>query len=103
MSAVGIEHLAGAKADSQPLGVRRLIEVARIIVSSPSVVLFDEIASGLDETEIDDLSQVIVDLRNAGATIVLVEHNFGLVLRISDTVVVLANGEVIARGSPADI
>jgi branched-chain amino acid transport system permease protein len=103
LGVAGIAHLAGEDAVSQPLGIRRLIEVARVVAADPRVVLFDEIASGLDDDEVRDLSAVMRELAAAGTTVVLVEHNFGLVLEVADEIYVLANGAVVASGPPAEI
>jgi branched-chain amino acid transport system permease protein len=103
LAVAGIAHLADEDAESQPLGIRRLIEVARTVAADPRVVLFDEIASGLDDDEVRDLGEIVRELASAGATVVLVEHNFGLVLDVADEIYVLANGQVVASGSPAEI
>ena len=67
------------------------------------MLLLDEIASGLDDAEIEQLAELIRRLRDAGATVVLVEHNFSLVLRVSDVVHLLANGALVTSGAPAGI
>jgi branched-chain amino acid transport system permease protein len=103
LAVAGIAHLANEDAESQPLGIRRLIEVARLVAADPKVVLFDEIASGLDDDEVADLGEIVRELAAAGGTVVLVEHNFGLVLDVADQIYVLANGEVVASGPPAEI
>lgn len=103
LALVGLEHHRHELADALPLGNRRLLEVARCLVSSPRVLLLDEVASGLDEDELEVLERLIRRLRAAGQTIILVEHNFQLVLRLADDIYVLAQGEVIAHGSPAEI
>jgi branched-chain amino acid transport system permease protein len=103
MAVTGIAHLASSDAESQPLGIRRLIEVARLVAAEPKVVLFDEIASGLDDDEVRDLGEIVRELASAGGTVILVEHNFGLVLDVADEIYVLANGEVVASGPPAEI
>ncbi|MFI6433808.1 ATP-binding cassette domain-containing protein, partial [Rhodococcus oryzae] len=100
---VGMSHLRDETATALPLGMRRLLEVARSVVAKPRVLLLDEVASGLDENEVARLADLIRDLRDAGATVVLVEHNFRLVLELANRIVVLAQGAVIADGSPAEI
>ncbi|MFF0817816.1 ATP-binding cassette domain-containing protein [Rhodococcus sp. NPDC003318] len=100
---VGMAHLADEAAAALPLGMRRLLEVARSVVASPGVLLLDEVASGLDEDEVARLADLIRGLRDAGATVVLVEHNFRLVLELADRIVVLAQGSVVADGPPAEI
>ncbi|WP_181779326.1 branched-chain amino acid ABC transporter ATP-binding protein/permease [Pseudonocardia pini] len=103
LTLVGLQDLAHEDATSLPLGTRRLLEVARSLISRPRVLLFDEVASGLDEDEVDRLGELIRRLRDAGATIVLVEHNFRLVLALADRIHVLARGSILATGSPAEI
>jgi branched-chain amino acid transport system permease protein len=100
---VGLSELADEEAVSLPLGTRRLLEIARALISNPRVVLLDESASGLDEDEVARLAVLIGRVRDAGGTVILVEHNFRLVLALADTIHVLAQGEIIASGAPADI
>ncbi|WP_219418189.1 branched-chain amino acid ABC transporter ATP-binding protein/permease [Pseudonocardia nigra] len=100
---VGMAHLRDAEAVSLPLGMRRLLEVARALVAEPRVLLLDEAASGMDEDEVDRLAALIRRIRDAGGTVVLVEHNFRLVLDLADDIVVLAHGQVIAHGPPSVI
>jgi branched-chain amino acid transport system permease protein len=103
LGVTGIAHLATGDAESQPLGIRRLIEVARLVAAEPRVVLFDEIASGLDDDEVRDLGEIVRELASAGCTVILVEHNFGLVLDVADEIYVLASGRLVASGPPAEI
>ncbi|MGW4337246.1 branched-chain amino acid ABC transporter ATP-binding protein/permease [Rhodococcus koreensis] len=103
LDVVGLSHLRDETASALPLGMRRLLEVARSVVAEPRVLLLDEVASGLDEDEVERLAGLIRQLGDAGCTIVLVEHNFRLVLALADTIVVLAQGRVIAEGPPSEI
>ena len=103
LALVGLSAQRDEMADALPLGNRRLLEVARSLVSSPKVVLLDEVASGLDEDELEVLEQLVVRLRDAGMTVILVEHNFQLVLRLADDIYVLAQGAVMAHGTPDEI
>lgn len=103
LALVGLTRYRDAEATSLPLGMRRLLEVARSLVSHPGVLLLDEVASGLDEHDVDLLADVIRKVTAAGGTVVLVEHNFQLVLSLADEIVVLAHGEVMAQGTPAEI
>ena len=100
LSVMGIAEIADRPADALPLGTRRILEVARALATEPAVLLLDEPASGLDESEVDALAGVVRRLRDAGATIVIVEHNFEMVTRIADRITVLHLGEVIADGPP---
>lgn len=100
---VGLLEQRDEMADSLPLGNRRLLEVARSLASSPKVLLLDEVASGLDEDELEVLEQLVIRLRDAGMTVILVEHNFQLVLRVADDIYVLAQGSVMAHGTSEEI
>ncbi|WP_326835037.1 branched-chain amino acid ABC transporter ATP-binding protein/permease [Amycolatopsis rhabdoformis] len=103
LGVLGIEHLADEPASSLALGTRRLVEVARALAAEPAVLLLDEPASGLDEQEVSDLAGVIGRLRDAGATVLLVEHNFALMCAVSDRIYVLESGRLIAEGTPAEV
>lgn len=103
LALLGIADLADVDASSLPLGTRRLLEVARSLAASPKMVLLDEPASGLDEAEVDNLAKVIRRLRDTGASIVLVEHNFEMVMSVADRVHVLDRGRVIASGEPYEV
>jgi ABC-type branched-subunit amino acid transport system ATPase component len=100
---VGLTAIADEEASSQPLGNRRLIELARALCGRPGLLLLDEPASGLSEEEVATLGRVVLGAARAGATVVLIEHNFGFVGRISDTVHVLHLGQLIASGSAAEV
>lgn len=99
----GMWELRDEVATSLPLGMRRMLEVARALISSGGVLLLDEAASGLDEDEVQRLATLIRRIRDAGGTILLVEHNFRLVLSLADEIVVLAHGQVMASGTPQQI
>jgi branched-chain amino acid transport system permease protein len=103
LSALGIAGRQHEVAAALPLGTRRLVELGRALALRPAVLLLDEVASGLDRDEVAELGQVIRRLRQAGATVVLVEHNFDLIQSVADHVVVLAEGRVLAAGTAADI
>lgn len=100
---VGLDSYRNEVATSLPLGMRRMLEVARCLISSPGLLLLDEVASGLDEHEVERLDAVIRKVAAAGGTVIVVEHNFQLVLAIADEIVALAHGEVMARGIPSEI
>lgn len=103
LSAVGIGHLANAPASELPLGSRRLVEVARALASEGGLLLMDEPASGLEASEVQQLADLLGELRDAGATVVLVEHNFDMVCDVADRIYVLERGEVLAVGTPDEI
>jgi branched-chain amino acid transport system permease protein len=100
---VGLRDVADVEATSLPLGRRRLVEVVRALCAEPGVVLLDEPASGLNEEEVDRLAHVVTHLKDAGATVVVIEHNFRFISRISQTVHVLHLGELIASGTADEV
>ena len=87
-----------------PYGVRKVIELARALCSEPKLILLDEPSSGLNVEETDDMSFWIRDMKNElGVTVLMVEHDMSLVNRVSDRVIALNYGRVLAMGSPAEV
>jgi branched-chain amino acid transport system ATP-binding protein len=87
-----------------PYGVRKVIELARALCTEPKLILLDEPSSGLNVEETDDMSFWIRDLKNElGITVLMVEHDMTLVNRVSDRVIALNYGRVLAMGSPSDV
>lgn len=100
---VGISHLAAEPSGSLPTGSARLVEVARALASTPRVLLLDEPASGLNESETLALGALLRQLTADGLAVVLVEHDMSLVMEICDHVSVLDLGRIIASGPPAEV
>ena len=87
-----------------PYGVRKVTEVARALCSEPKLILLDEPSSGLNVEETDDMSFWIRDIKNdLGITVLMVEHDMGLVKRVSDRVLALNYGRVLALGTPEEV
>jgi len=103
LARVGLLDWAREDAESLPLGQQRRVQVARALAGQPRLLLLDEPASGLRTSERDDLSTLIADLRAEGITIMLVEHDVAMVMRLADCVTVLDLGEVIAEGTPDEV
>lgn len=103
LALLDIAHLADVEASALPLGTRRLLEVARALAADAKLILLDEPASGLDETEVAELADLIRRLRESGATIVLVEHNFEMVMSVADHVYVLDTGQIVSEGNPDQV
>ena len=93
------DQLGGALA----YGEQRLLEVATALAAKPSLLLLDEPASGMNPTEKLSLMRLVEKIRQQGVTILLVEHDMKLVMNISDRVVVLNQGRIIADGGPAEV
>ncbi len=87
-----------------PYGVRKVIELARALCSEPKLILLDEPSSGLNVEETEDMSFWIRDMKTElGITVVMVEHDMSLVNRVSDRVIALNYGRVLAMGAPAEV
>ena len=97
---VGLDGDAASLAADLPHGVRRLLEIGRVLATSPRLMLLDEPAAGLNTAETRGLANLLYRVRDAGATIVVVEHDMGLVMEVSDAIVVLDRGLKIAEGPP---
>jgi branched-chain amino acid transport system permease protein len=100
LARVGLAAHADLPGSTLAYGHRRLLEIARALAASPRALLMDEPAAGLVAGEIEALSALILQLREQGLAIVLVEHHMDLVMQVSDVVTVLDYGEVIAHGEP---
>jgi len=100
---LGLSAVAEEPAISLPLGLQKLLEIARALMAAPRVLLLDEPAAGLNDTETLRLAELLVAINSAGVTMVVVEHNMSLVMSISQDIVVLDAGRVIARGTPAAV
>jgi branched-chain amino acid transport system ATP-binding protein len=103
LEVVGLADRADDLATQLPYAQQRLLEIARALASSPSVLLLDEPAAGMNMTESMMLLNTIARLKHSGITILLVEHNVRLVMGISDRVAVLNFGKKIAEGVPAEV
>lgn len=97
---VGLEGCGHMRAMDLPHGSRRLLEIARALATGPTLLLLDEPAAGLNSSESGALAEVLYRIRDRGVTIVVVEHDMGLVMEVSDEIVVLDRGRKIAEGPP---
>jgi branched-chain amino acid transport system ATP-binding protein len=100
----GLEGVAGHPAAGLPFGTLKRVELARALAAQPRLLLLDEPAAGLNHEEVAALAGLITAIRKErGLTILLVEHHMGLVMQVSDRVVVLDFGRKIAEGTPAEV
>jgi len=99
----GLADVADAEPRSLPYGIQRRIEIARAMAMRPGLLLLDEPAAGLNGEEVRQLGEIVRSIRDSGVTVVVIEHNMGLVMSLCDQVTVLSNGRVIADGSPAEV
>lgn len=100
---VGLHTRADELGTNLPYGQQRLLELARALASKPDILLLDEPAAGLNQYETGELSSLLTGFRDRGLTILVVEHDMGLVMKISDEIVVLDYGEAIAKGTPEEV
>lgn len=102
-SYLGIITILNKIAGSLSYGERRKMELARALISNPTLLLLDEPAAGLNMKETEELSEYIKAISSKGVTILIVEHDMGLVMGISERVTVLAQGQKIAEGTPREV
>ena len=100
---VGLASVADELAANLSYGKRKMLEIARALAGRPQLLILDEPAAGLNDTETVELARFIARLRAEGLTILLVEHDMGLVMRICSRVIVLAFGRKIADADPASV
>jgi branched-chain amino acid transport system ATP-binding protein len=99
MQFVGLGDYFDAQADAMPYGALKRLEIARALGARPKLLLLDEPAAGLNQTETQAINALIVRLAKSGVTVVLVEHNMRLVMGVSDHIVVLDYGRKLCEGS----
>lgn len=98
-----LERVADEPATSLPYGMQRRVELARTLVGEPALIILDEPAAGLNEAESAALNQTIFAIRDSGITVLLVEHDMNVVMNVTDHIVVINFGRMIAAGSPAAV
>jgi ABC-type branched-subunit amino acid transport system ATPase component len=98
---VGISHLAEAKARTLSFGQRKLLEFASVLMTDPKLVMLDEPAGGVNPALLERMMERIRTLNGQGLTFLIVEHNMDLVMRLCQSIVVMAHGEVLVQGPPA--
>ena len=104
MEDLSLSGIAGQRVADLPFGTRKRVEIARALMADPGIILLDEPAGGLNHDEVHELIALIRRIRDEhGVTILLVEHHMGMVMEISDRIVVINFGKKIAEGTPAEI
>jgi branched-chain amino acid transport system permease protein len=103
LATFGLAQFADALPGSLPYGIQRRLEITRAMASTPRLLLLDEPAAGLNGGERAQLAAIVRSIRDSGVTVVLIEHNMGLVMSLCERIIVLDSGAVIAEGSPASV
>jgi branched-chain amino acid transport system ATP-binding protein len=100
---VGLAKFRDDPAADLPMGSQKLLEVARALMASPRLLLLDEPAAGLNDSETAELAVLLGAVRESGVTLLVVEHNMSFVMGSADKVIVLDAGVVVAQGNPLEI
>ena len=104
MSFLGIDNFEAKFLSGQPYAIQKLVEIARALISKPKLILLDEPAAGMNDQETLEISKIILEIRDIlGITVLLVEHDMNLVMKISDRICVLDSGRIIALGNPEKV
>lgn len=103
MKFVGVGKYVDAHAGSMPYGALKRLEIARALAAKPKMILLDEPAAGLNDTETHEVEALIRKIAETGITVVLVEHDMKLVMNLSDHILVLDYGKRLAEGTAAEI
>ena len=103
LDATGLLARADDQASALPYGAQRRLEIARAMCTQPALLCLDEPAAGLNPRESEELAGLLRRIRAEGTAILLIEHDMGVVMTISDQVVVLDQGRRIAQGAPAEV
>jgi len=99
-----LQHHRDAMVAGLPYGVRKVVELARALCTEPKLLLLDEPSSGLNVEETDDMAFWIQDIQHElGITVLMVEHDMSLVSKVSDRVLAMNQGEVLAMGTPREV
>jgi branched-chain amino acid transport system ATP-binding protein len=99
----GLADVENKRPSTLPFGARRFVALARTLAGRPRVLLVDEVAAGLDDEARQKMARCLRSIADEGTSIVLVDHDMGLVMAVSDRVVVLHRGAVLASGPPGEI
>jgi ABC-type branched-subunit amino acid transport system ATPase component len=100
---IGIDRFGNVAAKNLPYGHQRRLEIARALATEPKLLCLDEPAAGFNPAEKQELNELILKIREQGYTVLLIEHDMSVVMKVSDRVAVLDFGRKIADGLPEDV
>jgi branched-chain amino acid transport system ATP-binding protein len=100
MELLGIVKYKNIEPQHLPLAVKKKLEIARIISTEPKLILLDEVMGGLNPQETEEIVETIIKIKDAGMTVLLIEHKMKCIMKLSENVIVLNNGGMIAQGVP---
>lgn len=94
-----LDHVIDNKVTALSGGQKKLLEIGRVLMAKPRMILLDEPMAGVNPTLVSEIAEHLVSVRNQGITILLIEHEMGLIERLCDEVIVMAEGKFLTRGS----
>ena len=100
---MGLKGTNRSPASSLPYGFQRRVEIARALAGEPRLILLDEPVAGMNDSETEEMARLIKKILGFGITILLIEHDMSMVMKVCDRLVVLNFGEKIAEGDPREI
>lgn len=100
---VGLEPQARLKAKNLPYGQQRVLEIARALATEPQLLILDEPAAGMAKPDAENLKRLIVNIRQRGIGVILIEHRMDMITELCDEVIVLQSGQLIAQGPPQEV
>ena len=103
LTSFGLEKHINSNLEDLPISEQRLVEISCALALKPKLLLLDEPAAGLNDTESQGLVNLLFDIRTKGTSILLIEHNMDVVMKVSDQIVVLDYGRTLVRGTPIEI
>jgi branched-chain amino acid transport system ATP-binding protein len=98
-----IDHLASEQAGNLSGGQRKLLELGRVLMTDPDLILLDEPVAGVNPTLTQKLLEKLLDLRDDGYTFLLVEHDMEVIMNVSDTIIVMSEGKKLTQGTPEEV
>lgn len=98
-----LSEFAATPTGSLPYGIQRRVEMARAMATEPTLLILDEPAAGLNDKETLDLLEIIFKIRDTGVTVLLIEHDMDMVMKVTDYLTVINFGKKIAEGTPAEV
>lgn len=99
----GLAEVANKKASDVSLGYLRRLEIARALVTEPKLIMLDEPCAGLSNFAINEITELVMKLKSEGQSIVLIEHNLPITMKVCDRITVLSYGKKIAEGTPEEV
>jgi ABC-type branched-subunit amino acid transport system ATPase component len=100
---VGLTKYADMAVADIPLAGQKQLEVARALATKPKVLMIDEVMAGLNPSEVENAMELVRKIRDAGITVIMIEHVMKAIMNICDRIIVLHHGQLIAEGAPAEI